>query len=92
MDAFCRCFEGQQPLVGLGVEPQRFRPLQKPSFGRLAIFLDHLLDPRAPFCRLGRVDGPHSISVLRTDTAHCPRLNSLDHHGHCSDVQGTAAV
>jgi hypothetical protein len=31
MDAFCRCFEGQKPLVGLGVEPQRHRPLQKPS-------------------------------------------------------------
>jgi hypothetical protein len=34
---------------------------------RLAIFLDHLLDPRALVCRMGRVDGPHSSSVLRTD-------------------------
>lgn len=64
MDAFFLCFEGQKPLVGLGVEPQRHRPLQKPSFGRLAIFLDHLLDARALFCPMGRVDGPHSISVL----------------------------
>jgi hypothetical protein len=61
MDAFCLCFEDQKPLVGLGVEPQRHRPLQKPLLRRLAILLDHLLDPRAPFCRMGRIDGPHSI-------------------------------
>jgi len=77
MDAFCLCFEGQKPLVGFGVEPQRHRPLQKPSLSRLAIFLDHLLDPRALVRRMGRVDGPHSSSVLRTDTAHCLRLHSL---------------
>ena len=92
MDAFCRCFEGQIALVGLGVEPQRHRPLQKPSFGRLAVFLDHLLDPRALFCRMVRVDEPHSMSVLRTYTAHCPRLHSLDHNGHCGGAQSTAAV
>jgi hypothetical protein len=41
---------------------------------------------------MGRVDGPHSSSVLRTDTAHCPRLHSLAHKGQCSGVQSTAAV
>src|SRR5438067_163234 len=78
MDAFCLCFEDQKPLVGLGLAPQGGCPLQEPSLLRLAIFLDHLLDPRALFCRLGRLDGFHSISVPRTDTANCARLHSLD--------------
>lgn len=69
MDAFCRCVEGQEPLMSLGVAPQRHRPLQKPSSCRLAIFFNHLLDPRALFCRMDRLDGFHAISVPRTDDA-----------------------
>ena len=64
MDAFFRCFKGHELLVGLGVEPHRHRPLQEPSFARLAICLDQLLDSRALFRRTSRVDRPHSISVL----------------------------
>lgn len=68
MDAFFLSFEDQKPLVGLDLAPQRHRPLQEPPSLRLAIFLDHLLDPRALFCRMGRLDGFHSISVPWTDT------------------------
>jgi hypothetical protein len=56
MDAFCLCFELQKALVGLGLAAQRDRLLQEPPVLRLEIFLDHLLDPRALFCRMGRLD------------------------------------
>jgi hypothetical protein len=63
MYAFWRCFELHKALVGPGLAPQVRRTLQEPPVLGLAICLDHLLDPRALFCRQDRFNTFHSISL-----------------------------
>jgi hypothetical protein len=56
VDAFRRCVEVRKLSAIRGAAPLFVRSLPELASLRLAIFLDHLRDPREPFLCVGPID------------------------------------